>query len=83
MKRRASSSKSERNCFKPEPTDGYSIRINAFYLWLRKNDYTAEFIADALNLPPGELIIRLEKREKFHREELRKLIYLRLSIRYH
>ena len=56
--------------------DGYSLRINAFFAWLRLSGYTLEYIAERLATTPDYIVLRLRRREKFNERELRILIYL-------
>ena len=56
--------------------DGYSLRINAFFAWLRRSGYTLEYIAERLATTPDDIVLRLRRREKFNERELRILIYL-------
>ena len=56
--------------------DGYSLRINAFFAWLRRSGYTLEYIAERLETTPDDIVLRLRRREKFNERELRILIYL-------
>ena len=56
--------------------DGYSLRINAFFAWLRRSGYTIEYIAERLATTTDDIVLRLRRREKFNERELRILIYL-------
>ena len=39
--------------------DGYSLRINAFFAWLRRSGYTLEYIAERLATTPNDIVLRL------------------------
>ena len=56
--------------------DGYSLRINAFFAWLRRSGYSLEYIAERLATTPVDIVLRLRRREKLNERELRILIYL-------
>lgn len=68
--------KSETSCTDLVSHDGYSLRINAFFAWLRRSGYTLEYIAERLATTPDDIVLRLRRREKFNERELRILIYL-------
>ena len=68
--------KSETSCTDLVSHDGYSLRINAFFVWLRRSGYTLEYIAERLATTPDDIVLRLRRREKFNERELRILIYL-------
>lgn len=56
--------------------DGYSLRINAFYAWLKRSSYSFEYIADKLEMTPKDIVLMLKRHEKFNETELQTLIYL-------
>lgn len=60
--------------------DGYSLRINAFFAWLKRSGYSLEYIAERLATTPVDIVLRLRRREKFNERELRILIYLKQMI---
>lgn len=76
MDLKVNSLKSETSCTDLVSHDGYSLRINAFFAWLRRSGYTLEYIAERLATTPDDIVLRLRRREKFNERELRILIYL-------
>ena len=56
--------------------DGYSLRINAFFIWLKRSRYSLWYIARRLGTTPDDIINRLRNRAKFNKAELRKLVYI-------
>ena len=76
MDLKVNSLKSETSCTDLVSHDGYSLRINAFFAWLRRSGYALEYIAERLATTPDDIVLRLRRREKFNERELRILIYL-------
>ena len=56
--------------------DGYSLRINAFFAWLKRSGYSLKYIAERLETTPSDIVLRLKRREKFNEMGLRILIYI-------
>ena len=76
MDLKVNSLKSGTSCTDLVSHDGYSLRINAFFAWLRRSGYTLEYIAERLATTTDDIVVRLRRREKFNERELRILIYL-------
>ena len=70
MDLKVNSLKSETSCTDLVSHDGYSLRINAFFAWLRRSGYTLEYIAERLATTPDDIVLRLRRREKFNEREL-------------
>lgn len=69
MDLKVNSLKSETSCTDLVSHDGYSLRINAFFAWLRRSGYTLEYIAERLATTPDDIVLRLRRREKFNERE--------------
>ncbi len=57
-------------------TQGYSIRIGAFYAWAKDHGYSSCRIAKALNMQEEDMITRLEQKQLFDKAQLQRLIRL-------
>lgn len=68
MDLKVNSLKSETSCTDLVSHDGYSLRINAFFAWLRRSGYTLEYIAERLATTPDDIVLRLRRREKIQRK---------------
>lgn len=56
--------------------EGYSLRIGAFYAWLKESGYTTSQIAARLDMQEDELERKLKEKQLFDREQWRVLIRL-------
>lgn len=54
--------------------EGYSLRIGAFYSWLKKSGYTTKQIAKRIEMDEDELKRKLKEKEIFNKEQLSVLI---------
>ena len=54
--------------------EGYSLRIGAFYSWLKESGYTTSQIATRLDMEEQEFVHKLKTKQLFGREHLRILI---------
>ena len=57
-------------------TQGYSIRIGAFYAWAEKHGYSPYRIAKALNMQEEDMKKRLNEKQFFTKSQLKRLIRL-------
>jgi hypothetical protein len=55
---------------------GYSLKKYKLKEWIYDNGYTQPFVAKRLGLSPKEFKRKLRDHEKFHREQIKNLVYL-------
>lgn len=68
MDLKVNSLKSGTSCTDLVSHDGYSLRINAFFAWLRRSGYTLEYIAERLATTTDDIVVRLRRRENSTKE---------------
>lgn len=55
--------------------DGYSLKKKKLKSWIYFNGYTQPFMARKMGVDSDEFKRKLREKEKFNREEIRRLIY--------
>lgn len=56
--------------------DGYSLKKYALKKWIYDNDRTQPYVAKTMGLAPDEFKRKLREREKFDKDQIKRLVYL-------